>query len=196
MEPGPALWSAGATATLCAVPTPRTSLPAARAAASLAVLTVLAAGTGCTDAASPDGGPTRTASTTPTPSASESLLTDEIGPHTAVGRLADGFPGDLVPVPAGAEVLVSSAAPVAGGAVEISLNVRTEQDTAGLLDAVRAPLLAAGFTESAPAAPEAGLAAQVTFARSEGAELLVVGVLDRDGARTMTLGGTVRTAAP
>ncbi|MFC8192770.1 hypothetical protein ACFUMH_14025 [Cellulomonas sp. NPDC057328] len=178
------------------MPTPRTSPTAARAAACLAVLVTLAAGAGCTGPTSPGDRPTVTPSVAPTPSASESLLTDEIGPHTAVGRLADGFPGDLVPVPPGAEVLVSSAAPVADGAVEISLNVRTAQDTAGLLDAVRAPLVAAGFTESVPAAPEAGLAAQVTFARSEGAELLVVGVLDRDGTRTMTLGGTLRTAAP
>ncbi|MFS0705448.1 hypothetical protein AB6N23_13080 [Cellulomonas sp. 179-A 9B4 NHS] len=176
------------------MPTPRTPPTAAHAAVCLAVLVVVTAG--CTGPTSPGDGPTSPPGAAPTPSASESLLTDEIGPHTEVGRLADGFPGELVPVPPGAEVLVSSAAPVADGAVEISLNVRTAQDTAGLLDAVRAPLLAAGFTESVPAAPEAGLAAQVTFARSEGAELLVVGVLDRDGTRTMTLGGTVRTAAP
>lgn len=173
-------------------PTPRTP---ARAAACLVVLVLAAA---CTGPAAPGGAQTRTADApAPTPSASESLLTDEIGRHTAVGRLADDFPGDLVPVPPGAEVLVSSAAPSADGStVEVSLNVRTTQDTAALLDAVRGPLLAAGFTESAPAAPEAGLAAQVTFARSEGTELLVVGVLDRDGTRTMTLGGTVRSAAP
>ncbi|QCB95261.1 hypothetical protein E5225_07455 [Cellulomonas shaoxiangyii] len=156
-------------------------------------MVVLAA---CTGTTAPDASPTTTAGATPTPSASESLLTDQIGGHTAVGRLADAFPADLVPVPEGAEVLVSSAAPAADGAVEISLNLRTEQDTGGLLEAVRAPLVAAGFTESAPAVPEAGLAAQAAFARSDGAELLVVGILDRDGTRTMTLGGTVRTTAP
>lgn len=192
----PGRWGRLAAASLCAVPLPPTSRTPARAAACLAVLVVLAVLTACTTAG-PGDAPTRPASAAPTPSASESLLTDEIGDHTAVGRLADGFPGDLVPVPPGAEVLVSSAAPATDGTtVEISLNVRTAQDTAGLLEAVRGPLLAAGFTESAPAAPEAGLAAQVTFARSEGAELLVVGVLDRDGTRTLTLGGTVRTAAP
>lgn len=180
-------------ASLSAVPHAPTSPTAARAAACLVALVVL---TGCTGAGAPDAAPTGTTVATPTPTPSESLLTDEIAGHTAVGRLADGFPGDLVPVPDGAEVLVSSAVAGPDGTVEISLNVRTEQDTAGLLAAVRAPLAAAGFSESAPAAPEAGLAAQVTFARSEGAELLVVGVLDRDGVRTLTLGGTVRPAAP
>ena len=61
---------------------------------------------------------------------------------------------------------------------------------------MRAPLLTAGFTESAPPAPEAGLAAQTTFSRSGGSELLVVGVLDRDGQRTLTLGGTVAALSP
>ena len=65
-------------------------------------------------------------------------------------------------------------------------------DAAGLLEAVRGPLVAAGFTESAPAAPEGGLAAQSTFSRGDGSELLVVGILDRDGVRTLTLGGQVR----
>ena len=97
-----------------------------------------------------------------------------------------------VPVPAGAEILVSSAKPAADGTVQISLNVRSEQDAAGLLEAVRAPLLAAGFTESPPSQPDPSLAAQASFARSDGAEFVLIGVLDRDGVRTMTLGGTVK----
>ncbi|WP_136519777.1 MULTISPECIES: hypothetical protein [Cellulomonas] len=171
-------------------PTPRW---AARAAASSLVAVGLL--TGCDGEPSPSPS-TSTAQPTAAPSPSESLLTDEIGRHSAVGRLADDFPADLVPVPAGAEVLVSSAVPGADGTLQISLNVRTEQDPAGLLEAVRGPLLAAGFVEAAPVAPEPGLAAQVTFSRSDGAELLVVGVLDREGVRTMTLGGTVRAPAP
>lgn len=153
---------------------------------------------GCTSAPAPTGTPAATASpsgpgASPTPT--EDLLGDDIADDTAVGALAPGFPQDLVPVPPGAEVLVSSAEALGDGRLRVSLNVRTPQDTAGLLDAVRAPLLAAGFAESAPPLPEQGLAAQTTFSRGGGAELLVVGVLDRDGQRTMTLGGTVAVPA-
>lgn len=135
-------------------------------------------------------------SASPAPTPSETLLTTERDADSAVGELAAQFPADLVPVPPGAQVLVSSAEPVDGATLRISLNVRTDQDAAGLLDAVRGPLVAAGFSESAPPQPEAGLAAQTTFSRTEGAELLVVGILDRDGTRTMTLGGTVARPAP
>jgi hypothetical protein len=133
-----------------------------------------------------------TSAATPSPTASEQLLLDRPGADTAAGTLVDGFPTALVPVPDGAEILVSSAQPDDDGTLTISLNVRTEQDTAGLLDAVRGPLLAAGFTESPPAQPDASLAAQASFSRSDGAEYVLVGILDRDGQRTMTLGGRVR----
>ena len=78
----------------------------------------------------------------------------------------------------------------------MSLNLRSEQDTAGLLAAVSAPLVAAGFVAGTPPVAEPALAAQSTFSRGDGSELLVVGILDRDGARTLTLGGRVRTASP
>lgn len=161
---------------------------------ALAAAALLCAGlaAGCTAAPSPE--PTAAASPSPSPSADETLLPVDTDEDSAVGSLAPGFPSALVPVPPGAEVLVSSAEPLPDGRLAISLNVRTGQDAAGLLDAVRAPLVAAGFAESAPSSPEAGLAARTTFSRSDGAELLVVGVLDRDGLRTMTLGGTL--AAP
>lgn len=148
----------------------------------------------CTPAPAP--GPTPAAPTAATPSPDETLLTGDHGTASTVGTLAPDFPTDLLPVPDGAEVLVSSAQPTPDGLLRLSLNVRTAQDAAGLLDAVRGPLVAAGFTEAAPPQPEAGLAAQATFSRSDGAELLVVGVLDRDGERTMTLGGTVARPAP
>ena len=106
--------------------------------------------------------------------------------------LVDGFPTNLVPVPPGAQILVSSAQRAADGTVSISLNVRSQQDAAGLLAAVRAPLLAAGFTDSPPSQPDPSLAAQASFARSDGAEYVLVGILDRDGMRTMTLGGIVK----
>jgi hypothetical protein len=138
-----------------------------------------------------------TAASRPNPTPNETLLGTPDAGGSAVGALADGFPADLVPVPAGAEVLVSSAEPVpTSDLVQISLNLRTAQDTAGLMEAVRAPLLAAGFAEGAPPVVEPGLSAQSTFSRSDGSELLVVGVLDRDGERTLTLGGKVRTAVP
>lgn len=128
----------------------------------------------------------------PSPTASEDLLVDSPAPGTAAGDLVDGFPTGLVPVPEGAEILLSSAQPGVDGAVDISLNVRTDQEAAELMDAVRAPLLAAGFAEAPPAQPDPSLAAQASFARSDGSEFVLVGVLDRDGVRTMTLGGTVR----
>ncbi|MGW6130010.1 hypothetical protein ACWFNE_08290 [Cellulomonas sp. NPDC055163] len=179
--------------------------PARRACTAL-VSTVVAASAlaGCTaDALTPAPGATGTATSTAgsdaaagsTPSPTEPLLT--AGPDTAsaVGRLVDGFPTDLVTVPADAEVLVSSARPPdAAGLREISLNLRSPQDAAALLDGVRATVLAAGFAETTGAAAEPGLAAQATFSRSEGQEIVIVGVLDRDGVRTLTLGGRVRTA--
>lgn len=154
----------------------------------------------CTTSAPGQGSPTGSAAVlaTPEPDTSETLLPGEGGDaHSAVGELVTGFPATLIPVPDGAEVLLSSAAPVDGtDLTEVSLNLRTAQDTAGLLEAVRAPLLAAGFVENAPPAAEPGLAAQSTFSRGDGSELLVVGVLDRDDERTLTLGGRVRAAAP
>lgn len=125
------------------------------------------------------------------PSPTEPLLTDQAGTGTSVGALAPGFPTQLVPVPQGATVLVSSAQPLAGGLTQISLNLRSSQDAAGLLAAVRGPLLAAGFTEAPPPQPDPALAAQSSFSRSNGTELILVGVLDRDGVRTLTLGGRV-----
>ncbi|ADG74955.1 conserved hypothetical protein [Cellulomonas flavigena DSM 20109] len=159
-------------------------------------LVALAAASGCTSGPGPSPTLSATPAGTPTTTPGETLLTDEIAEDTAVGALAPGFPESLVPVPPDAEVLVSSSEPLPDGRLRISLNVRTPQDTGGLLEAVRVPLVAAGFTESAPPVPEAGLAAQTTFSRSDGTELLVVGVLDRDGLRTMTLGGTVAAPAP
>jgi hypothetical protein len=101
-----------------------------------------------------------------------------------------------VTVPPDAEVLVSSAQPPdATGLREISLNVRSPQEAAALLDGVRATVLAAGFAETAGTPTEPGLAAHAAFSRSEGQEILIVGVLDRDGVRTLTLGGRVRTAS-
>ena len=160
------------------------------AGAPLALALVVGALSGC--ATSAPAVLVGTADATPSPTASEQLLEDQPAPDTATGTLAPGFPTQLVPVPAGAQILVSSARPAADGTVQISLNVRSTQDAAGLVQAIRTPLLAAGFTESPPAQPDPSLAAQASFARSDGTEFVLVGVLDRDGQRTMTLGGTVK----
>lgn len=162
-------------------------------------MAVLLAATACTPVTG-SGGPsvaaTEPSATAQQPAPTESLLTESPDTHSSVGSLADGFPVDLVPVPDGAEVLVSSAAPAGdAGLWDVSLNLRTAQDTAGLVDVYRQHFLAAGFVETAPEHAEPGLAAQATFSRSDGAEILVLGVLDRDGVRTMTLGGRVRTGS-
>lgn len=155
--------------------------------------TVAACSTSAPATVDPTASPTRALTAEPAPS--ETLLPDDDATASAVGRLADGFPSELLPVPAGAEVLVSSVHPVEGSdLVDVSLNLRTDQDAAGLMDAVRAPLVAAGFSESSPPVPESGLAAQSTFSRGDGSELVVVGILDRDDVRTLTLGGQVRPA--
>ncbi|MEZ0447807.1 hypothetical protein [Cellulomonas sp. ICMP 17802] len=169
-------------------------------AAVVVTLAVAVSAAGCSTSSPGREAPTSSAVAlgTPAPAPSETLLTEGAdSSHSAVGQVADGFPTALVPVPDGAEVLVSSAEPVDGtDLTEISLNLRTAQDAAGLLAAVRAPLLAAGFTEGTPPAAEPGLAAQSTFSRGDGSELLVVGILDRADERTLTLGGRVRTPAP
>lgn len=176
---------------------PSRSTLVARAAAVAAVAVTVLGAAGCTT--SSPGVATATGSTavTASPSPTETLLPGADSPHSAVGKVVDGFPVDLIPVPDGAEVLVSSAEPVEGtDLTEVSLNLRSQADTATLLAAVSAPLVAAGFVAGAPPAAEPGLSAQSTFSRADGSELLVVGILDRDGVRTMTLGGRVRLPAP
>jgi len=133
-----------------------------------------------------------TDSAAPSPDSSESLLIDSPGPGTATGTLAPGFPASLVPVPPGAVVLVSAAQPQPDGTWQISLDVRTTQDTQSLLAAVSAPLEAAGFTASPPSQPDPALAGEAAFVRSNGAEFILIGILDHDDQRTMTLGGTIK----
>lgn len=169
--------------------TPVLPRPAAVVLVALATL-LTAACTGTSETPAP------TASTSgdlaPTPG--ESLLPSPSTTGSAVGDLADGFPTDLVTPPEGSEILVSSATTdEATGLTTISLNLRSPLETAALVQAVRDQLAAAGFTETAVDPGSAGLAATSTFTRGEGGvELLTLGVLDRDGVRTLTLGGSVR----
>jgi len=75
------------------------------------------------------------------------------------------------------------------GLWKVSLNVQTTQDVAGLLAAVREPLLGAGFTEK-PDSPAVGVDTQTAFVRHEG-EVLTVAVIHDGTTSTMTIGGAV-----
>ncbi|WP_407343833.1 hypothetical protein [Pengzhenrongella phosphoraccumulans] len=142
----------------------------------------------------PSGASSLARTADPTDSATP-LLNDAPDPNSTVGGLAPGFPSDLLPVPGGVEVLVSSVDPVgSSNAYQVSLNLRTVLSAADVVDVYRKSLTTAGFTEAEQTTPDAALAAQSTFTRSGGDELLVIGVLDRDGVRTVTIGGRLRSA--
>lgn len=127
-----------------------------------------------------------------TPAPTETLLPSPTATVSTVGGLAEGFPTDLIPVPEGSEILMSAAEPdPETGLTAVSLNLRSVLGTEDLVAAYRTPLTAAGFAETATD-PGAGLAASSTFVRGDGSEVLTLGVLDRDGVRTVTIGGTVR----
>jgi len=123
------------------------------------------------------------------------LVTAEPDEYSEVGDLVDGFPIDLLPVPGDAVILVTSAVPVGAADVqEVSLNLRTAATAVELLDLYREALTAAGFSEVTGETADSDLAAQVTFVRSSGDEVVSIGILDLDGARTVTIGGRVRTS--
>ena len=131
------------------------------------------------------------ASTSPEP-----LVTGQPDEYSEVGDLVDGFPIDLLPVPGDAVILVTSAVPVGDADVqEVSLNLRTAATAPELLEMYRTTLTGAGFSEVASETADSDLAAQVTFVRSSGDEVVSIGVLDVDGGRTLTIGGRVRTPA-
>lgn len=127
--------------------------------------------------------------------AADPLVTAEPDEYSEVGDLVDGFPIDLLPVPGDAVILVTSAVPVGDADVqEVSLNLRTAATAVELLDLYREALTAAGFSEVTGETADSDLAAQVTFVRSSGDEVVSIGILDLDGARTVTIGGRVRTS--
>lgn len=139
---------------------------------------------------------------TPDPAAKDDLgtisdespaFTSDMDEYSEVGAIVDGFPTDLLPVPDGAVVLVSSAIPLGtSGVYEVSLNLRTSLTAAAVAATYRESLTAAGFEETLPEIPSEGLAAESTFTRSSGDELLIIGVLDADTERTVTIGGRIR----
>jgi len=119
-----------------------------------------------------------------------SLVTSAPDSRSPVGTLAPGFPVDLLPMPDDAVLLVTSAVSVGdAGVLEVSLNLQTSWKTARILTLYRESLVAAGFTE-VPAVDTA-LSAESTFTRSDGDEIVSVGVLDSDNGRTVTIGGRV-----
>jgi hypothetical protein len=135
-------------------------------------------------------------STASTSKADQPLLTTAPDDRTEVGELVSGFPIDLLPVPADAVILVTSAVPVGDAEVqEVSLNFRTTMTAEELVEMYRTALVGAGFVEIPSPSPAPGLAAESTFTRSGGDELVSVGVVDADGARTLTIGGRVHTTS-
>lgn len=113
--------------------------------------------------------------------------------HSVVGDLVEGFPIELLPVPRDSVILVTSAVPVGDAEIqEVSLNLRTSATPTALLELYRAALTDAGFSE-VPTTSASDLAVDVSFTRSGGDELVTIGVLDVDGARTVTIGGRVHT---
>ncbi len=124
----------------------------------------------------------------------EPLVTASPDQYSEVGQLVSGFPVDLLPVPADAVILVTSAVPVgnADDVQEVSLNLRTQAAPEDLLALYRSALTAAGFSEVTSQTSDSDLAVDVTFVRSDGDEIVSIGVLDVDGARTVTIGGRVR----
>ncbi|MBD3777911.1 MAG: hypothetical protein IE923_01410 [Micrococcales bacterium] len=163
-----------------------------RPATALLVLAVLSTAACADDDPAP--APTRLVSPDPAPAPTESLLPSPTATGSQVGGLAPGFPSELVAPPEGSDILVSSAEPdAATGLTTISLNLRSPLGTDALVQDVRDQLAAAGFTETVVDPGTSGLAASSTFVRGDQAdEILTLGVLDRDGVRTLTLGGSVR----
>lgn len=168
--------------------------------ALVALACAACAGPGTVDAAVAEASPEASLTTLAEPDATETaapepepLVTAEPDEYSEVGDLVDGFPIDLLPVPGDAVILVTSAVPVGDADVqEVSLNLRTAASAPELLDLYRQTLTAAGFVEMTGETADSDLAAQVTFVRSDGDEVVSIGILDVDGARTVTIGGRVR----
>ena len=203
-----------------AVARPAVARPAVRLAAlPVAVALALAlVATGCsggggepvdvtpTTSASPTS-PSTGATASPTtgtgaaaPSPTTSAPADAASPQpsasdVSVGGVLAGFPTDVLPVPEGAQVLLTSAVP-AGDQLQVSLSGRTAAPPESVLETYRASLTGAGFTESPSAGAPGALAS--TFTRGEGAELVSVAVVPdaQGGSATFTVGGTVAAPAP
>lgn len=166
--------------------------------AALAVLVAVGLVTGCTPA--PSGRLDTAAEDGPTVQPSPPVPVTDLptfDASSAVGEYAAGFPQDLLPAPPDAEIIASSAEPLDGGLVTISLNLASARTTDEVLADLGGPLAAAGFAESTPDAPS-GLTAQTAWTRRtdrpEGPliETLLVGVLDDGTRRLVSVSGTVQ----
>jgi hypothetical protein len=179
--------------------------PAALAAASAAVAAAAVLG-GCSDGGGATGqdtpttaGPTTTATATSTAgatgtpgagataSASASASSDD-GGSSAVGEVVQGFPTDVVPVPPGAEVKVSTVA-AADGRRQVSLAGETDQPADAVLAFYRDALVKQGFAEAQANLPPGVVGA--TFSRADGAEILTLSVVSNGGRQQFSIGGTI-----
>ncbi len=162
----------------------------------LAVLVGVVSCTRGTDRAVPGPTAAPVAGTVPTgttarpagaPDGSTTALSTPSG--TATAGLVTGFPTDVVPVPPGARV-TASAVRAAGTLLEVSLSGTSSAPSEEVLAFYDKAFRARGLTPSTRGTLAPGADGRV-YVRGE--EVLVVAVDDADGARSFSVGGTVRT---
>ena len=154
-----------------------------------------ASGEGSSTAAPSTSASTAPSTTAPSTTAPGSASPQASASDVSVGGVVAGFPADVLPVPAGATVLLTSAVP-AGDRLQVSLSGRTSVAPESVLETYRTSLVGAGFAESPSAGAPGALAS--TFTRGDGAELVSVVVVPdaQGGAAAFTVGGTVAAPAP
>jgi hypothetical protein len=130
-------------------------------------------------------GATGTAGATASASASGA---DGADGGSAVGEVVQGFPTDVVPVPPGADITVSTVA-AADGRRQVSLAGETDQAADAVLAFYRDALVKQGFAEAQATLPKGVIGA--TFSRSDGAEILTLSVVTNDGRQQFSIGGTI-----
>lgn len=172
---------------------------AAVASAAVAVAALLG---GCSDGGTAQDTPTTAAPTTPAPTSTEATA-DATGTAgatatasgsagadggSAVGEVVKGFPTDVVPIPPGAEITVSTVA-AADGRRQVSLAGQTDQAADAVLAFYRDALVKQGFAEAQATLPKGVVGA--TFSRSDGAEILTLSVVTNDGRQQFSIGGTI-----
>lgn len=121
-------------------------------------------------------------------------------PHSTTGRLVDGFPADLVPVPPGAHVLASSAKVPDGTALhEVTLSLNCAESVEALGAFYAQAFTAQGFV-AAPTTAPSGLTALGTYVRPGAAggplETVVVGIYDDGTTRLVTVRAEIAPPPP
>jgi hypothetical protein len=163
------------------------------AAAVVALLAGLVAGcSGGEPPAAPSATLTATGGTLPPPTTEAGASTTaSAGPADTgakVGGLVSGFPTDVVPVPPGAQVSVSSVT-AADGRRQVSLAGQTKQPAADLAAFYTKTLEGQGFTLT-----EAPLPAGVTggtYSKDNGEQILTLSVTSAQGEQQFTIGGFI-----